>query len=62
MGDLVNLRIARKRRDRAREAEGAAENRAAFGMTKAERRKIEAEREKAERGLDAHRLDRPDGE
>ncbi len=44
------------------DADAAAENRAAFGMTKAERRKIEAEREKAERGLDSHRLDHPDGE
>jgi len=62
MGDLVNLRQARKRRDRARHADAAAENRAAFGMTRAERRKLETEREKAERGLDSHRLDRPDGD
>ncbi len=61
MGDLVNLRQARKRREREREAAAAAENRAAFGMTKAERRKVEAEREKAERGLDSHRRDAPDG-
>ena len=60
MGELVNLRRARKRRERERELETAAENRAAFGMTKDERRKIEAEREKAERGLDAHRLGRSD--
>lgn len=62
MGDIVNLRQARKRVKRARNAESAAENRVVFGMTKAERRKIEAEREKAERGLEAHELDRPDGE
>lgn len=62
MGDVVNLRQARKRVKRARNADLAVENRAVFGMTKAERRKLEAERKKAERGLDSHRLDRPDGE
>jgi hypothetical protein len=62
MGDLVNLRQARKRQERERKAAAAAENRAAFGMTRAERRRLEAEREKAERGLDAHRLDPPDGD
>ena len=61
MGDVVNLRQARKRAKRVREADAAAENRAAFGLTKAERRKIEAERDKAGRALDSHRLDRPDG-
>ena len=48
MGDLVNLRRARKRRERARQADAAAENRAVFGTAKAERRKVEAEREKGE--------------
>lgn len=62
MGDVVNLRQARKRRGGALAADAAAKNRAAFGMTKAERQKIKAEREKVERGLDFHRLDRPDGE
>ena len=61
MGELVNLRRTRKRRARERELATAAENRAAFGMTKPERRKVEAEREKVERGLDSHRLSRPDG-
>ena len=61
MGDLVNLRQARKRRDRERAATAAAENRAVHGMTRTERRKTEAEREKAARELDAHRL-RPDGD
>ena len=56
MGDLVNLRRERKRRDREREAAVAAENRVAFGLTKSERRKLEAEREAGERRLDAHRL------
>ncbi len=60
MGEIVNLRQARKRREREREALAAAENRAAFGVTKAERRKTEAERDKASRTLDAHRIDPPD--
>jgi hypothetical protein len=60
MGDLVNLRQARKRREREREASAGAENRVVHGMTKAERKKAEREREKAARSLDSHRLDRPD--
>jgi hypothetical protein len=60
MGDLINLRQARKRRRRERDAASAAENRASFGMTKAERRKVEAEREKATRSLDAHLREPPD--
>jgi hypothetical protein len=60
-GRVVNLRQARKRRDREREAAAAAENRIVFGMTKAERRKVEAERAKTERALDSHKLDHPDG-
>ncbi len=62
MGDLVNLRQARKRRERDRHTAAAAQNRAATGVTKAERRTIEAERAKAERALDAHRIDRPDAD
>ncbi len=38
MGDVVNLRRARKGRERQRKEAEAAENRIAFGMTKAERR------------------------
>ena len=62
MGDLVNLRQARKRRERERDVAAAAQNRAAFGVTKAERRTIEAERAKAERALDAHRIDPSDAD
>ena len=57
MGDLVNLRRARKRRDRERDAAAAAANRAAHGMTRAERTNIEAGREAADRRLDGHRLE-----
>ncbi|MBV8104851.1 MAG: DUF4169 family protein [Hyphomicrobiales bacterium] len=60
MGDIVNLRRARKRQDRRRDDAKAAENRIVYGMTKAERRSIEAEREKADRDLDARRIVGPD--
>ena len=60
MGDVVNLRRARKRRDREREAAAAAENRILHGLTRAERRTIEAEREAGERRLDGHRLEPDD--
>jgi Domain of unknown function (DUF4169) len=60
MGDVVNLRRARKEKKRQRKEAEAAENRIAFGMTTAERRRLKSEREKTERCLDAHRLPRPD--
>ena len=60
MGDIVNLRRARKRQDRRRDDSKAAENRIVYGMTKVERRSIEAEREKADRDLNARRLVGPD--
>ena len=60
MGDVVNLRLARKRQDRRRDDAKAAEHRLAYGMTKAERRSIEAEQKKADRDLDARRIVGPD--
>jgi hypothetical protein len=60
MGDIVNLRRARKRQDRRRDDAKAAENRAVYGMTKAERRSLEAQREKADRDLNARRIVGPD--
>jgi hypothetical protein len=62
MGDVVNLRRARKRREREQSQERAAENRVVFGLPKAERERIEAEREKSGRDLEAHRRERPDDE
>lgn len=62
MGDVVNLRRARKARDRASAEAQAEQNRIAFGRTKAERKLTEAEKTLAERHLDGHRLsDDPDG-
>ena len=60
MGDIVNLRRARKRQDRRRDGAKAAENRILPGVTKAERLRIEAERQKAERDLDARKVVSPD--
>jgi hypothetical protein len=62
MGDVVNLRRARKRKERQREEAVAAERRIVFGQTKAERRLIESERAKAKRDLESHGIARPDRE
>jgi hypothetical protein len=63
MGDVVNLRRARKARDRATAEAQAAQNRIEFGRTKAERKLAEAEKTLAERHLEGHRLtDDPDDE
>ena len=60
MGDIVNLRRARKRQNRRRDDAKAAENCILHGMTKAERLLIEAERQKADRNLDARKVVPPD--
>ena len=61
MGDLVNLRRERKRRAKAAEASVAADRRARFGRTKAERTLSDAEGAMADRRLDGHRLVDPSG-
>lgn len=56
MGDVVNLRKARKNIERQLDERQAAANRAKHGRTKAER-KIEAAREaKARRDVDQHQV------
>ncbi len=62
MAEIVNLRRARKRRARQEAEQQAQQNRIAFGRTKAERSHTEAERDKAARTLDGHRLAPPDDE
>ncbi len=57
MGEVVNLRQARKAKRRATEAATAAANRAAFGRTKAEKSAERLDRERAERALDGAKLD-----
>jgi hypothetical protein len=61
MGDIVNLRIARKRQRREREKGAAAEHRVESGLSKAERRLSASERKRATRELESHRIVRPDG-
>lgn len=57
--DIVNLRAARKEKARAARRAEAAQNRAKFGRSKAERTLDEAQQEQAARRLDGHSL-RPD--
>ena len=59
MGEIVNLRRARKQRERRREEAVAEQNRVVFGRSKAERRLIERERAMAEANLEARRIAAP---
>ena len=59
MGDLVNLRRARKDRARREKEETAQANRVAFGRTKAERQLTDAQKRLEAAKLDAHRRDKP---
>jgi hypothetical protein len=61
MGEIVNLRRARRAETRRRDAIQAAENRLAHGRSKAERRLEEAQAKKGRRELDAHRIETEDG-
>ncbi|MGX5734526.1 DUF4169 family protein [Bosea thiooxidans] len=62
MGEIVNLRQFRKQKARAEAEKTAGQNRVSFGRTKAERELTEAERDKAARHIDGHRLDRDEPE
>ena len=62
MGEIVNLRRARKRKEREREEAVADQNRIVFGRSKAERRLTQTERATAEANLEAHRIVRPDAD
>jgi Domain of unknown function (DUF4169) len=62
LAEIVNLRRARKLKERERNQAEAAQNRAVFGRSKAEKRLIESERALAEASLDARRLAKPDGD
>lgn len=59
MGDVINLRQARKARDRKHAEQTAAEARALHGRTKAERALEKAEAERFVRTVDHARLDKP---
>jgi len=57
MGDLVNLRRARKAKARGAAEEKAAVNRLAHGTAKNLRDAARAEKERAAHNTEAHRLD-----
>jgi hypothetical protein len=61
MGEIVNLRKARKAAGRRRDAARATENRFTHGRSKAERTLEEARADKVRRELDAHRIETEDG-
>jgi hypothetical protein len=58
--EIINLRQARKQRARDLKAVEAAENRARFGRSKAERAVEELSRARAGQALDGHAVMRPD--
>ena len=61
MGELVNLRRARKQRRREQDEAVATANRLAHGVGNAAKHEARAERERVERALEGHRRD-PTGE
>ena len=58
MGEIVNLRKARKQKGRKTAEIAAAANRAKFGRTKAERILDEKRRDAAARAIDRAKLDK----
>jgi hypothetical protein len=61
MADTVNLRPVRKQKARAEKERIAEQNRAAHGRAKAERERSLLLSERAQRFVDSHRLESPDG-
>jgi len=57
--EIVNLRRARKRQTAAVAEATAATNRVVFGASKSAKRTLKAERELADRRLEAHRRAEP---
>jgi hypothetical protein len=60
MGEVVNLRRARKKFDRQQAEQKAAANRFLYGRSKAERTRDAHLNEKSGRDLDRHRIDSGD--
>lgn len=60
MGEVINLRQARKKKARAAKEEQAAENRSRYGVPKTEREKRAAEDELQRRRLESLKRDKPD--
>ncbi len=59
MGDVINLRRARKDKARGEKEKQAEANRLQFGRTKAERKLTDARNELAGKKLDDHKLGDP---
>ncbi len=57
MGEIVNLRIRRRQRDRADAAQEAADNRARFGRTRAEVERDRQDQARQQAVLDGARLE-----
>lgn len=55
MGDVINLRTARKQRNRADDARKADENRARFGRTKVQKQAEAKAAKRSDAHLDGHR-------
>jgi hypothetical protein len=60
MGEIINLRQARKQRDRAKREAAAEENRVRFGRSKSDKIKQSAEIILARRRLEANKRETPD--
>jgi len=59
MGDLVNLRQVRKRKQRDEKTRKAEQNRALHGRTRGERTLTEQERKNADKQHDGHKREKP---
>jgi hypothetical protein len=57
MGEVVNLRQARKRAERRERDAKAEANRASYGRSRGEKRAARIEAERVDAVLDGHRLD-----
>ncbi len=55
MGEIVSLKLQKKRKARAEKDARAAENRVQFGRSKAERELTQAQNDKATKDLDTHK-------
>ena len=57
MAEIINLKNARKQKARADKETQAAQNRVLFGRTKAEKLQQAAEKARAEKTVDGHKLE-----
>jgi hypothetical protein len=62
MGDVVNLRLVRKRSERQRKANEADQQRVLHGLKKTERSLSRVRQDKARRDLEQHRIEPGDGQ